>query len=358
MNEFLIPVSGSFSLAQSKNFLRGFTPAAGSSKEEGDALDLAFRLDGTFAPVAVRLHQEGKTRVHGTVYGKADCQIAGQQVARMLGLDVDGKGFDQLGKRDPMIGKLLREFPGFRPVAFASPYEAAVWGILAQRVSMKQAAALRMAISQELGDAVSIEGKKMWTFPSPAQLLAQKSFGKIPAEKWTRLHVVAQAAKDGILDADHLRSKTPEEAIFELGKLRGVGSWTAGHILLRGTGAVDLIALHEPRVAAAIEHVYGKRMSHEDLLRVAKGWSPYRTWAMVLAVLALGRSGNWHVATRKTNTAKTKSAKTKSAKTKTAKTKTAKTKTAKTKTAKAKPAKAKTAKTKPAKTKPAKTKRR
>ena len=47
------------------------------------------------------------------------------QVTRILSLDVDGTGFPEVGRRDPVVGGLQARWPGLRPVGFYSPYEAA-----------------------------------------------------------------------------------------------------------------------------------------------------------------------------------------------------------------------------------------
>ena len=40
---------------------------------------------------------------------------------RILSLDHSGSEFEQVGERDPVIGRLQARFPGLRPVLFNSP---------------------------------------------------------------------------------------------------------------------------------------------------------------------------------------------------------------------------------------------
>ena len=58
-------------------------------------------------------------------------------------LDVDGTGFAALGERDRVVRALQRRFPGLRPVLFYTPYEAAAWAIIGQRIRMTQAATIK-----------------------------------------------------------------------------------------------------------------------------------------------------------------------------------------------------------------------
>jgi DNA-3-methyladenine glycosylase II len=59
------------------------------------------------------------------------------QVARILSLDLDGSGFAAVGRADPVVAGLQRRYPGLRPVSFWSPYEAAAWAIIGQRIRIR-----------------------------------------------------------------------------------------------------------------------------------------------------------------------------------------------------------------------------
>lgn len=299
---FEIVPQGSFSLAQSKAFLMGFTPAKGTSNADdvdGDGFTLSFLLDKTYAPCAVQLAQRADGVVTGVVGAGVDEDAAKAQVARVLGLDVDGRGYDVVCANDAVLAPLAGAWPGFRPVSFSTPWEAGVWGLLAQRISMPQAAALRKKLAQSHGHRVVVGGAALQVFPSPAAFLAIGPAdvpAGIPEEKWARLRGLADVAVAGGLDADVLRGLSFDDCVARLLTIRGVGPWTAQHIALRGTGAVDALALAEPRVRAAIAHAAQRRdVDDAEAARITDGWRPFRTWALVLAVLHLSRTGNWNV---------------------------------------------------------------
>jgi DNA-3-methyladenine glycosylase II len=291
---FEIEVRGPFSLAAAAGFLRGFTPAAGSSAEAGDRLQLAFRLDGTFAPVGVSLRQEGD-RVCGALTGSAAAAVARDQVARILSLDHDGAGWAALGAREPVVGELQANYPGLRPVCFASPYEAGVWGLLAHRLRMPQAAALRRRLAEAHGAAVTVDGTAIPTLPAPADLLKVNRLPGLPDEKMARLHALAEAARAGHLDAARLRALPVDQALADLARLPGVGPWTAGHILLRGAAVADAPAFAEPRVVRAVARAYrlAALPGEAECETIAEGWRPFRTWVAVLLAVHLKRTGDW-----------------------------------------------------------------
>lgn len=283
-----------FSLRAASDFYAGFTPGSGMAIADAANLTLAFRLDRTFAPVAVTL-TETDARLTGEVTGTADVEAVKRQVARMLGLDADAEAWLALGKKDPVIGKLQAEFPGFFTAAKPSPYDAATWGMIVPRISMKQAAQIKTAIAREHGDTVL--GHPI--FPAPAELLKVKRVAGLSDEKLARLHGVAEAAIAGKLDADRLRAMPEAAALLELEQLRGVGPWTAAHILYRGAALTDGLPTVEPRVLQGFADAYGsKTASVEAFVEKARAWRPFRMWVCILFARHLGKIGGWNAVPR------------------------------------------------------------
>jgi DNA-3-methyladenine glycosylase II len=202
----------------------------------------------------------------------------------VLSLDVDATEFAAVGKRDPVVGRLQARHAGLRPVLFGSPFEAAVWAILSQRTSMRQAATVRARLVEELGTPVEIDGTALHAFPSPARLAGLEAAQGIPAVKVDRLRGLAHAALDGELDAEALRSVEPEEALERLAQLPGVGPFSAQLILLRGAGHPDVLPLNAPRLASSVREAYGLEADPgaAQLTDLAEGWRPFRSWVVFL----------------------------------------------------------------------------
>ena len=213
----------------------------------------------------------------------------------MLGLDADGDAWLKVGRRDAVVGKLQREFPGFFTAAKASPYDAAVWGVLSPRMQMRAAARLKLAICEREGDRVELFGRAHHVFPSPRAVLALRGFPGLPAVKLQRLQGVARAALDGKLDATRLSAMPVEAALAELQQLPGVGPWTASHILFRGCALQDAVPMVEPRLLHGLADAYGiASPSPEKLAELAEGWRPFRMWVCVLLARHLANVGGWH----------------------------------------------------------------
>src|SRR6187401_1212093 len=165
MRSFEIAIDDTFDLAAAAEFLRGFRPAAGGAAGQGTRLVLGLLADGTFEPVRVELEQQGGA-LRGTVTG-SNADAVRAQVARMLSLDVDAAGWAAVLGREPVVAGLQARFPGFRPVCFPSPYEAAVWGILAHRISMVQASALKARLAREHGTVFRAGDDDVLVVPAP-----------------------------------------------------------------------------------------------------------------------------------------------------------------------------------------------
>jgi DNA-3-methyladenine glycosylase II len=183
-----------------------------------------------------------------------------------------------------VIGRLQRRYPGLRPVAFLSPYEAACWALISHRIRIVQAAAIKDRIAAERGAAVDIHGNVRHAFPSPVSVRELDAFPGLTKTKVRYLRGAAQAALDGILDAEALRAMRESDALERLQTIPGIGPFSAGLILLRGEAVPDGFAGSEPRFGRAVALAYGldEPPTTDRLRQLAEAWRPYRTWATLL----------------------------------------------------------------------------
>jgi DNA-3-methyladenine glycosylase II len=286
---FTITPDGPFSLAEAATF--GFGQRAGGDWD--GVMRLAFCLDGYAGQVAAEIRQDGTGAVHGAVQAPAGVDLGQvrRQVARVLSLDHDGREFSRVGERDPVIGRLQAAAPGLRPPLFYSPYEAAVWSVLSARRPARQMMQVRERLSRAHGQVFELAGEELAALPTPGQFLAVGEFPGIPADRMPRLHAVARAALDGLLDADRLLDLGPERAMTELQSLSGIGPFYSSLIVIRGTGFTDVLPVSEPRVRALAAQLYQLEAPPSDAAfrTLAQPWKPFRTWAAVLIRAAAAR---------------------------------------------------------------------
>ena len=294
MGAFTIEPRGGFSLAAAQEFLGGFTPAQGTFADDSTRLTMAFPVDGWAGSAAAVVWQDGEL-IRGEAVTSApvvSIDTVREQVARTLSLDHDGTGWDEVGRRDPVIGRLQAEFDHLRPVCFYSPYEAAVHAIIGQRISMRQAARVKLGLADAHGDALEIGGQRLHAFTLPDRLLDVAEAPGLNVEKRNRLHEVARAALDGRLDAARLRSLPFDDALASLREIRGIGEWSSQHVLLRGAGVADAVPLADPRTRVAIRAAYELPAEPDDaeLIAISDAWRPFRMWGFVLVRLWHGRT--------------------------------------------------------------------
>jgi DNA-3-methyladenine glycosylase II len=286
VHSFTIRPVGPFSLKESAMF--GFGQRGG--RQFDGTLRMAFCLDGYREQVGVVLRQD-RSGVHGQVQGTADLEAVTSQVARLLSLDHDGEAFAAVGERDPVVARLLAAAPGLRPPLFHSPYEAAAWSVLSARRPASQMMVLRRRLSEAHGRSFTLAGEPLAAFPLPSRLIDVETFPDLPAVKLDRLHGVAAAARDGLLDAETLRALPPEVASMQVQRLAGIGEFYSALILLRATGHADLLPTTEPILLGLVAELYDLSAppSPDQLAEIAEPWKPFRTWVSVLIRAAARR---------------------------------------------------------------------
>lgn len=282
-----LPVVGSYRLAETAGL--GFGRQA-IADFDGD-YRMAFTVDGDHErAAAVEIRQPAPDGLVVTMTTDADPDVVAAQVARILSVDVDGRGFDELARRDRVIGTMVAAAPGLRPPQFCSPYEAAAWSIISARRPGVQAERVRRRLSAAHGTGLAVAGGVEHAFPTPTQLLGVTDVPGLPATAIPRLHAVAEAARAGELDISRLVALDPEEARLDVQRLPGIGPFYSGLIVYRALGLPDVLPLIEPRSRAALERAHGLGpCSDEEFTALARAWRPYRMWVTFLARATAGR---------------------------------------------------------------------
>lgn len=266
-HEITMEVVGPWSLETSRTYWEGFAPAALPPHADQQLLTTVFRVEADWTRAAASVTQRAS---HATIQvaGSGDLDAAAGQVARFLSLDVNARGWPDVAERDPVIAEAQALLPGLRPCGFHSPYEAAAWAVLSQRLRIPQAARLREDLLTQHGE----DG----AFPAP-QVLRTLDLD-LPGRKNEYLQAVADAALGGRLDGQALRSLDTDNAIASVQEIKGLGPFAAELVVVRGANAPDVLPSHEHRLDTEITERYGP---DRTLAEVSEAWRPFRTWAAV-----------------------------------------------------------------------------
>jgi DNA-3-methyladenine glycosylase II len=259
---FRIVPRGPFSWSDAFSVVDRFPPLAHAHRGTERDVKMSLLADGDFAPVDVHLRFAGGA-LHGLVSDATRTEIVERQVARIFSLDHDG----------------TRWRHGLRPVCFTSPYEAACWAIVSQRIGKQQAARAFASLVERHGH-----------FPTPEELLRVDSVRGLAPVKVERLHGIACAAIDGDLDAERLRALGDDAAPEHLRRLPGIGPFWSQGIYLRACGIRDVFP-DEPLSIAALARVFdlGPSPSAEAIREVTDRFRPFRMWACFLLRVADAR---------------------------------------------------------------------
>jgi hypothetical protein len=196
-----------------------------------------------------------------------------------------GFGPDE-GRPPPFDGSMRLAFPidGGRGYAGAVVRQAELHGSVSVELTLEDGG------DGQLGRTFELEGRALQAFPQPQRLLELTGgFPGLDPEKHARLRGVAEAALAGRLDVRALQAIGPERAYEEVQRLKGLGPFDAGLIVLRASGFADaMLPVAEPKVLTRAAAFYGRSEppSLERFIMLAERWRPFRTWATVLIRLA------------------------------------------------------------------------
>ena len=102
--------------------------------------------------------------------------------------------------------------------------------------------------------------------------------------KASYVHHVAAFCIEHQLTDKRLHGMSNEEIIALLTQIKGVGKWTVEMLLMFSLGREDVFPIDDLGIRQAMLSIYKPRYKtnkelYEKLQRIAKKWSPYRTYA-------------------------------------------------------------------------------
>jgi AraC family transcriptional regulator of adaptative response / DNA-3-methyladenine glycosylase II len=188
---------------------------------------------------------------------------------RLLDLDADPVAVDAALAEDEALAPIVAKEPGVRVPRSVDSFEMAVRAIVGQQISV---VAARKVLSRLVP-----AGEKM--FPSPEQVLAlpDEAF-RMPAARRATIRALASAIAGGDLDLDPGADR--DEAVHNLVKLPGIGSWTAGYVAMRGVGDPDSFLPTDLGVRRGAKAL-GLPDDPKALEAHAARWAPWRSYALI-----------------------------------------------------------------------------
>ena len=128
----------------------------------------------------------------------------------------------------------------------------------------------------------------------PQKKITPKLVLKIPLKKLREaglsnskaqyLKNLAQAVKQKELDLKTLKTDSDSEVIKKLIKIKGIGPWTTEMFLMFTLGREDIFSHGDLGLRNAIKKLYDfkRRPSENQVEKISKKWSPYKTYACLI----------------------------------------------------------------------------
>lgn len=222
-----------------------------------------------------------------------DWKDAAKIVARMFNLDFDLSEFYNDIRRDTTMSTLARTLCGLRSPTTQFAFEALVDSIVEQQISLKVANAFERRIVKKWGDALTLEDKKYYAYPTPNKLASatqQELRGVgLSERKAEYVRNASSLIAAGKLDLEALKCRdNANEIIEELDKVKGVGVWTAELTMIRGMQRLEALPADDLGLRRTISHFYcgGKQITSIDARKIAESWGKWKGLAAYYLIVA------------------------------------------------------------------------
>lgn len=202
-----------------------------------------------------------------------------------------GPEFAPLLKRDPVLARLDRKFPGIRQVRQFDLFYGLLRAISAQQINLRWAATLRRRLAEAYGERLPVAGDFVYSLrPESVAALQVQDLRvlQFSTHKAESILAVAEAIACGRLVHEELERMTDRDAMTALVSLRGIGTWSAEWTLVRCFGR-SLTVAGDLGVKKAVAMAYlGKEMAGENEVRsTVAHWGSEATTAQAILLQAL-----------------------------------------------------------------------
>lgn len=179
-------------------------------------------------------------------------------------------------KVDPLLFELAESIDPFLLEANPNHFVRLTRAIVGQQLSVKAASTIFERFEKLFDEGIN--AKELLEFNNDDIRASGISYPKIAYLKDLAKKVIE---KEIILET--LETADEETAIKTLTRVKGIGIWSAEMFLMFSLGRPDVFSTGDLGLQNAIKKLYGiENPSKEELSKISKKWSPYRTYACMV----------------------------------------------------------------------------
>ncbi|WP_018757650.1 DNA-3-methyladenine glycosylase family protein [Paenibacillus terrigena] len=257
---------------------------------QGDRLLRTIRIDDQVLVLAVdSIGSIENPKLQIALYGEGlrhinDVEGLKQYIRVMLSADLDIQSFyDQLAA-DALYQPLVERFYGLRFILEADLFECMTKTIIGQQLNLAFASTLNRRMMELTAKPVMWEGLELPVFPS-AQDVARLDYGQLRELQYSQRKAeyvidLARLVAEGQIDLNGLFTKTNDEIVTELSRLRGIGRWTVECFLMFGMGRTDLLPAADIGLRNGVKKLYGMedKPTEAEVRRIGAAWAPWSSY--------------------------------------------------------------------------------
>jgi len=178
-----------------------------------------------------------------------------------------------LSAADPIMGRLIADFPGGHLVSRGDPFQTLARSIVGQQISVKAA--------QSVWTRFAAAAREIHPDRVARMRVSTLRAAGLSARKAEYLKDLAQHFMSGGVDPSRWPACSDEDVIDELVQVRGIGRWTAEMFLIFNLLRPDVLPLDDIGVLRGIGAAYGsgERVSRGEAIALGETWRPWRTVA-------------------------------------------------------------------------------
>jgi len=238
--------------------------------------------------ILIELREEGNhihVRFPFDEVSETEKERVAREVRDWLDLERDLKPFETMGEKDELLAPLIEAHRGLRMIGFPDLFEALVWAIIGQQITLSFAYTIKLRFVERYGDQRVVEESTYWMFPRAERiaLLEPEELRELQFSRRKAEYVIdiAREITNGDLSKTALQSLSSANIRERLLAIRGVGEWTADYVLMKCFQDASAFPIADVGLHQAIQHQLGtsKKPTIEEVKRYGESWQGWEGYA-------------------------------------------------------------------------------